>query len=53
MRQSTNWPRLDHVQAEALEQIATKIGRLLSGDSKHADHWKDIQGYAKLVEDRL
>ena len=53
MRATKNWERLDHVKREALEHIATKIGRILSGNPEHRDHWEDIQGYARLVEDRL
>lgn len=40
-------------QAEALEMIAHKIGRILNGDPNYADSWVDIAGYAKLVADRL
>jgi hypothetical protein len=35
-------------QIEALDMIATKIGRILSGNPKVKDHWDDIAGYAKL-----
>ena len=38
---------------EALDLIATKIGRLLSGNPYHVDGWHDIAGYATLVEQRL
>jgi hypothetical protein len=48
-----NWLDMTPVQREALENIATKIGRILSGDRNHKDHWSDIQGYARLVEERL
>jgi hypothetical protein len=41
------------IQVEALEMIAHKIGRILSGDPNHQDHWDDIAGYAKLVSERL
>lgn len=40
-------------QAEALEMIAHKIGRIVNGDPNYADSWIDIAGYAKLVADRL
>lgn len=40
-------------QAEALEMIAHKIGRIVNGDPNYADSWVDIAGYAKLVADRL
>lgn len=43
----------DADQAEALDLIFTKIGRILNGDPNHADSWIDIAGYAKLVSDRL
>jgi hypothetical protein len=48
-----NWPSLVPIQVEALEMIAHKIGRILSGDPNHQDHWDDIAGYAKLVSERL
>ena len=53
MHGGRNWKRLSPIQAEGLEMIQHKIGRILAGDPNHKDHWKDIQGYAKLVEDRL
>lgn len=37
------------VQAEALDMIALKISRILSGQSHHDDHWRDISGYATLA----
>ncbi len=47
------WNNLSTVQRQALTVIADKIARILSGDPNYADNWHDIQGYAKLVEDRL
>lgn len=41
------------VQRESLDVIATKIARLCCGDPNDRDSWHDIQGYAKLAEDRL
>ena len=49
----SGWNRLSAVQRQALTVIADKIARILSGDPNYADNWHDIQGYAKLVEDRL
>ena len=40
-------------QAEALDMFASKISRLLVGDSNYADNWRDIAGFATLVADRL
>ena len=45
--------KLSPVQAEALKMIASKLGRIMSGDPNEADHWRDISGYAQLVADRL
>ena len=45
--------RFDVDQAEALDMIFHKIGRILNGDPNYADSWIDIAGYAKLVADRL
>ena len=47
------WARLAIDQKQALEVIADKIARILNGDPDYTDNWHDIQGYAKLVEDRL
>lgn len=53
MNTEANWERLTDAQKQALEVIADKIARILSGDPNYDDNWRDIQGYAKLVEDRL
>lgn len=53
MRKATGWSRCSAVQRQALTVIADKIARVLSGDPDYGDNWHDIQGYAKLVEDRL
>jgi len=46
------WPALDAVKKQALTVIADKIARILSGDPEYKDNWHDLQGYAKLAEDR-
>lgn len=53
MRLSKNWDRLDATKKQALTAIADKIARILNGDPEYADNWHDIQGYARLVEERL
>lgn len=40
-------------QREAARMILQKLARAFSGDPDYIDNWHDIQGYAKLVEDRL
>ena len=49
MKQGTNWRHLDDTQREALDLIATKIARILSGNPHEVDHWRDVAGYANLV----
>lgn len=48
-----SWNKLSNVQKQALTVIADKIARILSGDPNYDDNWIDIQGYAKLAQDRL
>lgn len=52
MTAELGWGRLMAVQAEALDMIAHKIGRILAGDPNVKDHWDDIAGYATLVANR-
>jgi len=42
-------PPLTDMQAESLEMILHKIGRIVAGDASYADHWDDIAGYAKIA----
>jgi len=52
MRAAPGWNNLDPVKRQGLTVIADKIARALNGDPEYRDNWHDIQGYAKLVEDR-
>lgn len=47
------WNTLADDQREALEMIAHKIGRIVCGDPNYIDSWVDIEGYARLVSNRL
>lgn len=53
MRKNPRWGCLTPIQKQALTVIADKIARIISGDPDYADNWHDIQGYARLVEERL
>lgn len=53
MSSEIGWTALPDIHKQALEVISDKIARILSGDPNYADNWHDIQGYAKLVEDRI
>lgn len=48
-----NTKGLPATHMEALEMIATKIGRILTGNPNNEDSWRDIAGYATLVADRI
>lgn len=48
-RHRENRPPLTPQQAESLEMILHKAGRIISGDPNVADHWDDIAAYAKLA----
>lgn len=47
------WQRCNHTQREAVTMILQKIARICNGDPSHRDNWHDIQGYARLAEERL
>lgn len=49
MKNSQNWLTMDDTQREALDLIATKIARILSGNPREIDHWVDVAGYANLI----
>lgn len=53
MHDTEKWDRLDADMKEALDMIAHKIGRILNGDPRYADSWHDLEGNARLVEQRL
>ncbi len=53
LHSAPNWSKLSPDQQEALDMNAVKTSRILCGDPDFPDHWHDICGYSKLVEDRL
>lgn len=53
MHSGENWQSLAAPQREALDMIAVKIARILTGNAYFADHWDDIAGYAKLSSNNL
>lgn len=50
---SFGWRNLSKVQRQALTVICDKLARIISGDPNYDDNWIDIQGYARLVQERL
>ena len=43
-----HYENLCPVHKEALDMIALKLSRILSGQASFTDHWDDIAGYAQL-----
>ncbi len=52
-REGASWEELALYQREAIDMILHKVARIVNGDPNYADSWHDIQGYAKITEDRL
>lgn len=50
-RSSPRWPEIPPVQREALDNIATKMSRILSGQADRIQHWEDVEGYARLARE--
>ena len=50
-RTSPKWPQIHPVQREALDNLATKLSRILSGQAECRQHWEDVAGYAHLALD--
>lgn len=50
---ASKYAQLSADKKQALDVIADKIARILTGDPEYDDNWIDIQGYAKLAQERL
>ena len=53
MRATPGWTTMPATHRQALTVIAHKVARILNGDPYYPDNWHDVQGYARLVEERL
>lgn len=53
LRSRRGQPPLNARQLEALDMIFLKIGRILTGDATHEDHWTDIAGYSQIAKTPL
>ena len=40
---------LSSIHREALDMIALKLSRILSGQANFKDHWRDLSGYSLLA----
>lgn len=50
-RSSPKFATMPAVHREALDMMACKLSRILSGQSNVADHWADLAGYATLARE--
>ena len=54
VRMGANYDSLSMQMKESIDMICHKIARIVNGGRpQEIDHWHDIAGYAKLVEDIL
>jgi len=53
IRRGENWNRFSPSQREALDQVMSKVSRVLTGDPLHEDSWKDMVGYLTLIVKEL
>ena len=51
-RECAGWDIMTVVEREAMDMIALKFSRILSGKPHERQHWEDVVGYAKLALDR-
>ena len=51
-RACEGWENMTNVEREAMDMIALKFSRILSGKPHERQHWEDVVGYAKLALDR-
>ena len=51
--EAPNWFKLQPDVRQMAIVITDKLARILNGDPNYTDNYHDIQGYARLVEDRL
>ncbi len=52
LRSVEGWYRLTNIERESMDMICLKFSRILSGKSMERQHWEDVVGYARLVEER-
>ena len=53
LRGQAQWRELPMYQQQALDMMALKMARILSGDNNDPEHWIDLAGYAELVRSHL
>ena len=52
IRQGAGYGRLRPVHKEALDQICSKMSRIVTASPEYRDNWDDIAGYATITSKR-
>jgi hypothetical protein len=47
---SPTWATMPDIHREAMDFIASKFARILSGQADCLQHWEDVEGYAALAK---
>lgn len=53
VRKGSSWNAMPPHMKEGLDMILSKVSRMVTADWTHEDNLIDIQGYAKLMQERL
>lgn len=53
IRSGKSWDMMTPVMKEGLDMIMSKASRIVAGDPYYLDNWDDIQGFAKIIRDRI
>lgn len=53
LRNGQSWDKMNNQQKEALEMIASKLARVVSGNPNEPDHMHDAAGYSKLYNQAI
>lgn len=52
LRAHKNWESRSDIERESMDMIAMKFARIIAGRPMQKQHWEDVIGYAKLVEEQ-
>jgi hypothetical protein len=50
--EADHWDEIPGFMRQSIRMILVKIARVCSGNPHNKDSWHDMQGYAKLAEER-
>jgi hypothetical protein len=53
VRANPKWRHLASDQKQMIDVIFDKVSRLITGDPDYTDNYLDIEGYARLVRERI